>query len=120
MPLEGHVPRDERTAPPLGGGERLELVADARLRLVAHLEPMTAATRAGTPLLGQCLPAPHAGCPVVQAQRAGEGQLGHAAIIARSRQRSSTSGQATTCRAQPQSQASSSSSASVVAWTSRS
>jgi len=57
-----------------GGGERLELVADARLGLVTDLEPMTAASSAGTALHGQRLPPPHARRPVVRAQRAGEGQ----------------------------------------------
>lgn len=32
-----HLPGDELAAVPLGGGERFELVADARVRLVANL-----------------------------------------------------------------------------------
>jgi len=74
VPVFAHVPRDERATVPLGGGERLELVADARLGLVTDLEPMTAASSAGTALHDQRLPPPHARRPVVRAQRAGEGQ----------------------------------------------
>lgn len=74
VPVFAHVPRAERATVPLGGGERLELVADARLGLVTDLEPMTAASSAGTALHGQRLPPPHAHRPVVRAQRAGEGQ----------------------------------------------
>lgn len=48
VPVFAHVPRAERATVPLGGGERLELVADARLGLVTDLEPMTAASSAGT------------------------------------------------------------------------
>ncbi len=83
MPFLAHFPRDEPTAPPLGGGERFELVADPRLRLIADLQPVTAASSTGLALLCEGLPSSHARRPVVWAQRAGEWRLGGRGVARR-------------------------------------
>lgn len=48
-----HSPRHERTALPLRGRQRFELLADAELRLVADLKHMTAPSSIRTALLNR-------------------------------------------------------------------
>ena len=71
----GDLPVGERAALPLGGGERLQLLVEARLRLVADFKKMTAASSAGTALCRQSLPSLYPCGAVIRAQRARNGRL---------------------------------------------
>jgi len=55
----GDLPLGKRAALPLGGGERLQLLAETGHRLVANFKDMTAASSAVTTSCGQSLPSPH-------------------------------------------------------------
>jgi hypothetical protein len=71
----GDLPLRERAAPSLGGGERLQLLAETGHRLVANFKEMTAASSAEPTPGGQCLPSLHPCGTVVRAQGARDGQL---------------------------------------------
>jgi len=71
----GDLPLSERAAPSLGGGECLQLLPEAGLRLVSDLKKMTAASSAGTALCRQSLPSLYPCGAVIRAQCASNGQL---------------------------------------------
>jgi hypothetical protein len=72
--FSGDLPVGERAAPSLGSGERLQLPADAGLRLVADFKKMTSASSAETASCRQSLPSPYPCGTVIRTQRAGHRQ----------------------------------------------